>query len=252
MQVYLPIAEMSVNALVYLGLGAAVGFLSGVFGVGGGFLLTPLLILLGIPPIVVVGTGAAYIVASSISGAVTQYQRGNVDLKMALVMLAGGLLGTLIGVDIVSLLQRRGQFDLALALSYVVFFSVIASLMLVESLNERRSRPVVKPQRAPHSGHHSWVDGLPFKMRFHRSKLYISAIAPAVIGMFVGVMAGAMGIGGGFIVIPAMIYLLRMPAAVVVGTSIFQIAGVGAFALVLHVMRNHNVDFLLAALGTDR
>ncbi|MEQ1669683.1 MAG: sulfite exporter TauE/SafE family protein [Hyphomicrobium sp.] len=248
MHVYLPIAEMPVNVLVFLGLGAAVGFLSGLFGVGGGFLLTPLLIFLGIPPAVAVGTGAAHIVASSVSGAFTQYQRNNVDFKMGVVMMAGGLAGTLIGVEVVRLLRKAGQFDLALYLIYVTFLGVIGSLMMIESLNAWRKIKAGSAGRTRKSGQHSWVDGLPLKMRFHRSKLYISAVPPAVIGMFIGFLAAIMGIGGGFVMIPAMIYLLRMPASVVVGTSLFQIVFVAAFAVLLHAVQNRTVDIVLALL----
>ena len=248
MHVYLPIAEMSVNVFVYLSLGAAIGFLSGVFGVGGGFLLTPLLIFLGIPPAVAVGTGAAHIVASSVSGAVTQYQRNNIDVKMGLVMLSGGLAGTVVGVEAVRLLRKAGLFDVAISLSYVTFLGVIGALMMVESLNAWRRRSATGAAASRKSGQHSWVDGLPLKMRFNRSKLYISAIPPAVIGMFVGFMAAIMGIGGGFVIIPAMIYLLRMPTAVVVGTSLFQIVFVAAFATILHAVQNKSVDVVLAAL----
>lgn len=248
MHVYLPIAEMSVSVLVFLGLGAAVGFLSGLFGVGGGFLLTPLLIFLGIPPAVAVGTGAAHIVASSVSGAFTQYQRNNVDIKMGLVMLAGGLIGTYIGVETVRILRRAGHFDIAVSLLYVTFLGVIGTLMMIESLNawRRTNAGTVAPGRR--SGQHNWVDNLPLKMRFTRSKLFISAIPPAVIGMFIGFLAAIMGIGGGFVMIPAMIYLLRMPTAVVVGTSLFQIVFVAAFAVLLHTLQNRTVDVVLAML----
>jgi uncharacterized membrane protein YfcA len=246
MHVYLPIAELSVNVLVFLGLGAAVGFLSGLFGVGGGFLLTPLLIFLGIPPAVAVGTGAAHVVASSVSGAITQYRRNNVDLKMGLVMLAGGLVGTYIGVEAVRLLRKAGQFDLAISLIYVTFLGVIGTLMMIESLNTWRKTNAGQATASRRSGQHSWVDGLPLKMRFTRSKLYISAIPPAVIGTFIGFLAAIMGIGGGFVLIPAMIYLLRMPTAVVVGTSLFQIVFVAAFAVLLNAVQNQTVDIVLA------
>ncbi len=249
MHVYLPIAEMSVNVLVYLALGSAIGFLSGMFGVGGGFLLTPLLIFLGIPPAVAVGTGAAHIVATSVSGAVTQYRRNNVDVKMGLVMLSGGIVGTFVGVEAVRLLRKAGLFDVAVSLSYVTFLGVIGALMMIESLNAWRRRGAGGAGTSRKSGgQHSWVDGLPLKMRFHRSKLYISAIPPAVIGMFVGFMAAIMGIGGGFVIIPAMIYLLRMSTAVVVGTSLFQIVFVAAFATILHAVQNKTVDVVLAGL----
>ena len=248
MHVYLPIAEMSVSVFVFLGLGAAVGFLSGLFGVGGGFLLTPLLIFLGIPPAVAVGTGAAHIVASSVSGAVTQFRRNNVDVKMGLVMLVGGLVGTYIGVEAVRLLRKAGHFDVAVSLLYVTFLGVIGTLMLIESLNAWRNAKGGAAVSRRRSGQHNWVDGLPLKMRFTRSKLYISAIPPAVIGMFVGFLAALMGVGGGFVMIPAMIYLLRMPTAVVVGTSLFQIVFVAAFAVLQHAIQNRTVDVVLAML----
>jgi uncharacterized membrane protein YfcA len=248
MHIYLPIAELSVNVLIYLGLGAAVGYLSGLFGVGGGFLLTPLLIFLGIPPAVAVGTGTAQVVASSISGAITQYRRNNVDVKMGVVMLSGGFLGTIIGVEMVRLLRRAGQFDLFVSLIYVTFLGVVGVLMLIESVNTWRRFNAGTASSSRRSGQHSWVDGLPFKMRFHRSKLYISAVPPAVIGMFVGFMAAIMGIGGGFVIIPAMIYILRMPTNVVVGTSLFQITFVAGLATILHSVQNKNVDIVLAAL----
>lgn len=248
MHLYLPIAEMSVNVLVFLGLGAAIGFLSGLFGVGGGFLLTPLLIFLGIPPAVAVGTGAAHIVASSVSGAVTQYRRNNIDFRMGFVMLSGGLAGTAIGVETVRLLRRAGYFELVVSLSYVTFLGVIGALMMVESINAWRRTKTGAASGARRSGQHSWLDGLPFKVRFNRSKLYISVIPPAVIGMFVGFMAAIMGIGGGFVIIPAMIYLLRMSTSVVVGTSLFQIVFVAAFATLLHAVQNKSVDLVLAAL----
>ncbi len=248
MHLYLPIAEMSVNVLVFLGLGAAIGFLSGLFGVGGGFLLTPLLIFLGIPPAVAVGTGAAHIVASSVSGAVTQYRRNNIDFKMGQVMLSGGLAGTAIGVETVRLLRRAGYFELVVSLSYVTFLGVIGALMMIESINAWRRAKTGVASGARKSGQHSWLDGLPFKVRFNRSKLYISVIPPAVIGMFVGFMAAIMGIGGGFVIIPAMIYLLRMSTSVVVGTSLFQIVFVAAFATLLHAVQNKSVDLVLAAL----
>jgi uncharacterized protein len=248
MHVYLPIAEMSINVLVYLGLGASVGFLSGLFGVGGGFLLTPLLIFLGIPPVVAVGTGTAHVVATSVSGAVAQYRRRNIDMKMGLVMLIGGCAGSAIGVEAVRVLRKAGHFDLVISLTYVTFLGVIGALMMIESINswKRSNAGLNVPLRKP--GQHSWVDGLPLKMRFQRSKLYISAIPPALIGMFVGFLAAIMGIGGGFVVIPAMIYLLRMSTAVVVGTSLFQIVFVAAFATILHAVQNKSVDIVLASI----
>lgn len=247
MNFYLPIAELSVNIFVFLGMGAAVGFLSGMFGVGGGFLMTPLLIFSGIPSAVAVGTEAAQIVASSVSGAIAQYRRKNVDVKLGVVLLVGGILGSIIGVEVVKILRRIGQFDLVISLAYVTFLGAIGTLMLIESLN------TIRKSRAGHvasrrSGQHSWIHGLPLKMRFNRSKLYISAIPPFVIGAFVGFLAALMGVGGGFIMIPAMIYLLRVPTNVVVGTSLFQIVFVTAMTTVLHATQNYTVDIVLALL----
>lgn len=248
MSIYLPIAEMSVQVWLFLAMGAAVGFLSGLFGVGGGFLLTPLLMFSGVPAAVAVGTGSAHIVAASVSGAVTQYRRNNVDVKMGVVMLLGGVLGAVLGVQVVSILRRAGLFELAVSLSYVVFLGAIGSMMLAESLAALRRAPVAGGAQRKKSGQHTWFDGLPFKMRFPRSKVYISVVPPVIIGMFVGMLAAVMGVGGGFIVVPAMIYLLRMPTNVVVGTSLFQIVFVAAAATLLHAVENKSVDIVLAAL----
>ncbi|MEO1207084.1 MAG: sulfite exporter TauE/SafE family protein [Pseudomonadota bacterium] len=248
MYFYLPIAEMSANIWVFLGMGAAVGFLSGVFGVGGGFLMTPLLIFSGIPPAVAVGTEAAQIVASSVSGAIAQYRRNNVDIKMGLVLLAGGFVGSIIGVQLVVFLRALGQYDLFVSLSYVTFLGAVGTLMMIESLNTMRQVRAGGRSGNRRSGQHSWIHGLPFKMRFHRSKLYISAIPPILIGAFVGLLAAVMGVGGGFIMVPAMIYLLKMPTNVVVGTSLFQIVFVTALTTVLHATNNYTVDIVLALL----
>lgn len=210
MQIYLPIAELSVNAFVILGMGGAVGFLSGMFGVGGGFLMTPLLIFSGIPSSVAVATEANQIVASSVSGAVAQWQRNNVDIKLGTVLLIGGIAGAILGVQIVKVLRELGQVDLIIALSYVTFLGTIGTLMLIESLNAIRKSRAGEPVAARKSGQHNWIHGLPFKMRFKRSKLYISAIPPLLLGAFVGLLAAIMGVGGGFVMVPAMIYLLRV------------------------------------------
>lgn len=248
MHIYLPIAEMPVNVLLFLAMGSAVGFLSGLFGVGGGFLMTPLLIFWGISPAVAVGTGAAQIVAASVSGAIAQYRRNNVDVKMGIVLLVGGMIGSVIGVQMVKILRQAGQFDVFIALAYVTFLGVIGTLMLIESLNtiQKARGGRVHPPRQP--GQHNWVHGLPFKMRFHRSKLYISAIPPLMIGSFVGFLGAIMGAGGGFIMVPAMIYLLRVPTNVVVGTSLFQIVFVTGLTTVLHSVENHSVDVVLALI----
>lgn len=248
MHIYLPIAEMSASVLLFLGMGGAVGFLSGLFGVGGGFLMTPLLIFSGVPSTVAVGTGAAQIVASSVSGAVAQYRRNNVDIKMGLVLLVGGAVGSVIGVKMVRILRLAGQFDLFVSLAYVTFLGAIGVLMLIESVNAIRSVRRGVPWAPRQSGQHSWVHKLPFKMRFHRSKLYISAIPPLMIGAFVGLLGAIMGAGGGFIMVPAMIYLLRVPTNVVVGTSLFQIVFVSALTTVMQASENYSVDVVLALL----
>ncbi len=248
MNFYLPIAEMSVNIFVFLGMGGAVGFLSGLFGVGGGFLMTPLLIFSGVPPVVAVGTEAAQIVASSVSGAIAQYQRKNVDVKMGGVLLFGGVLGSLIGVQTVKLLRAAGQFDLFVSLSYVTFLGIIGVLMMIESVNTIQKTRAGRRVSARRPGQHSWIHGLPLKVRFHTSKLYISAIPPFVIGAFVGFLAAIMGVGGGFIMVPAMIYLLRVPTNVAVGTSLFQIVFVAAATTILHASENQTVDIVLALL----
>jgi uncharacterized protein len=247
-QLYLPIAELSVNMLTIIGMGAAVGFLSGMFGVGGGFLMTPLLIFSGVPAAVAVATEANQIVASSVSGALAQWRRNNVDLKMGTVLLTGGGVGTLGGVQLVKILRETGQIELIIALLYVIFLGAVGFLMLIESLNALRKSRSGKPASRRRPGQHGWMHGLPFKMRFQRSKLYISAIPPFILGMLVGLLASIMGVGGGFIMVPAMIYLLRMPTNVVIGTSLFQIIFVTAFATILHATTNQTVDVVLALL----
>jgi uncharacterized protein len=248
MNIYLPIAEMSVNVAVFLSMGCAVGFLSGMFGVGGGFLLTPLLIFMGIPSAVAVGTGSMQIMASSVAGAIAQYRRRNVDIKMGLVLVAGGVVGAGIGVGLVRILRQIGQFDLFVSLSYVLFLGAVGGLMLIESVGTIRRARSGQPATARKTGQHSWVHGLPFKMRFNRSKLYISAVPPAAIGAFVGFMAALMGVGGGFVMVPAMIYLLRVPTGVVIGTSLFQIVFVMAVTTLLQAVQNKTVDVVLALL----
>jgi len=246
MQLYLPIAEVSVNLFLLLGLGLIVGILSGMFGVGGGFLLTPLLIFIGIPPAVAVATQAPQITGLSFSGALAHLRRRTVDIKMGLVLLAGGLLGSLVGVRIFKLLSELGQVELLVSLCYVVFLGVIGGLMFIESVNTlRKSR---KPGHVPVRKRHVWVHRLPIKMRFRTSHLYISAIPPFAIGFVVGILSAIMGVGGGFIMVPAMIYLIGMPTAVVVGTSLFQIMFVTAFTTILHATQNYTVDTLLALL----
>ncbi len=245
MQIYLPIADVSVNAFLLLGLGGLVGVLSGMFGVGGGFLMTPLLFFIGIPPAVAVATGANQIVASSFSGVLAHLRRKTVDLRMGVVLLIGGLAGAAVGVVIFNYLKALGQVDLLVNLCYVLFLGVIGGMMFIESVNALRNTRKGKP---PKRKKHGWVHGLPFKMRFRTSGLYISVIPPLMVGVLVGVLAAVMGVGGGFIMVPAMIYLLGMPTKVVVGTSLFQIIFVAAFTTMLHATTNFTVDIGLALL----
>lgn len=248
LQLYLPIADVSVNALLILGLGGIVGFLSGMFGVGGGFLITPLLLFIGVPPGVAVATGANQVVASSISGVLAQLKRKAVDFKMGFVLLAGGMVGSWAGVWLFSYMTALGQIDLFVQLSYVVFLGLIGGLMFVESARSllRNRNAALRPVRRSHV--HTWVHGLPFKTRFRASGLYISVLPPMAVGALVGVLAGIMGVGGGFILVPAMIYVLGMPTKVVIGTSLFQIIFVTGFTTIVHAVNNHTVDMLLALL----
>ncbi len=246
MSIYLPIAEVSVNAFLLLGLGGLVGVLSGMFGVGGGFLMTPLLFFIGIPPAVAVATEANQIVASSFSGVLAHLKRKTVDLRMGTVLLIGGLVGAALGVQIFNYLKGLGQVDLLVRLSYVVFLGIIGSLMFVESY--RAIRRANTPSGPPKRKKHGLVHSLPFKMKFRTSGLYISVIPPVLVGVFVGILAAIMGVGGGFIMVPAMIYLLGMPTKVVVGTSLFQIIFVTGFTTMLHATTNFTVDVVLAVL----
>ncbi len=247
-QIYLPIAEMSVNWIVILLMGGGVGVLSGMFGVGGGFLMTPLLIFYGIPPAVAVATEANQIVASSLSGVHAHWRRKGVDVQMGLVLLAGGAVGSVLGVLLFKALLQSGQVDLIISLSYVVFLGIIGSLMLIEGLGSIQARRKGKTPALESGRRHNWMHRLPFKMRFRRSRLYISALLPLSIGLLVGILASMMGVGGGFIMVPAMIYLLRMPTSVVVGTSLFQILFVTALVTILHAVTNQTVDVILALL----
>lgn len=247
MQLYLPIAEVSVNIFLLLGIGGVVGFLSGLFGVGGGFLITPLLFFIGIPPAIAVATGANQVVASSISGVLAQLKRKAVDLKMGTVLLVGGLMGSGSGVWVFAALTAAGQVDLFVQLSYVLFLGFIGLTMFVESVRAlmRANRPG-GPIRRAHT--HNWVHGLPFKMKFRASGLYISVLPPLGVGALVGFLAAIMGVGGGFIMVPAMIYLLGMPTKVVIGTSLFQIIFVTAFTTLMHAVTSNTVDMMLAIL----
>jgi len=244
--IYLPIAELSVNIFIILGMGAAVGFLSGMFGVGGGFLITPLLIFYNIPPVVAVATGANQVVASSISGAITHFRRGTLDVKLGSVLLIGGLSGATVGIWIFSLLRRLGQLDLFISLLYVVFLGTVGGLMLLESVNAMRRAAKNAPPAPRKPGHHHWVHRLPFKVRFKKSKIYLSVIPVIALGFAIGILTSVMGVGGGFIMVPAMIYLLRIPTNVVVGTSLFQIIFVTAYTTIVQAATNFSVDIVLA------
>ncbi len=247
MQIYLPIAEVSVDAFLLLGIGAMVGVLSGMFGVGGGFILTPLLFFIGIPPAVAVASAANQIAGSSFSALLAHLRRKTVDFRMGTVLLLGGLLGSLVGVQIFTALKAAGQFDLVISILYVVLLGAIGGLMFAESLRALRRAKDPNAMLAPRR-RHTWAHGLPLKMRFRTSQLYVSAIPPFVIGALVGVLAAIMGVGGGFIMVPAMIYIIGMPTKVVVGTSVFQFLFVTSFTTVMHAVQSRTVDALLAVI----
>ena len=248
MSVYLPIAEMNVNILLIILLGIMVGGLTGLFGVGGGFLMTPLLIFLGIPPTVAVGTEAPHVLASSLSGAIAHWRRKNVDIKMGIFLLAGGIAGSIVGVNLFKILREFGQIDVIIQFLFLIFLGLIGFSMLFESakttIKKYRTTSLIRTKLHQHS----WIHGLPFKMRFHRSKLYISTIPPVIIGFIVGILSAMMGVGGGFIMIPAMVYILGMSTNVVVGTSLFQIIFVTANSTFFQSYLNQTVDIVLASL----
>ena len=248
MTIYLPIAEISVNVLLLLSLGLGVGVLSGLFGVGGGFLMTPILIFLGVPPAIAVGTEANQILASSTSGFLGYWRRGGVDVKMGLFLMAGGLVGSTFGVILFTILKTIGQIDFFIKIVYVVLLFSIASMMLAEGLLEKRRANPKRASRPKKKRRRNWTRLLPFKTRFRTSRLYISSLLPLVVGCVVGVLAAMLGIGGGFVMIPAMIYILRMPPHTVTGTSLFQIVFVTANATFLQAGLNQAVDIVLAML----
>ena len=248
MQIYLPIADLPVNIFLILGMGLAVGFISGMFGIGGGFLMTPLLIFVGIPSAVVVASVASHVAASSMSGAMAYWRRKAVDLALALMLLAGGILGTAAGVWLFTVLRSLDQLDLTIALCYVVLLTVVGGLMVAESvraiIREQKGRPVA-PRRG---GAHTWLHGLPLKMRFKRSKIYVSAIPVWMIGFIIGFVGALMGIGGGFLLVPMLIYFLRVPTATVIGTSMVLTLITMASATVMHAATNQLVDAVLALI----
>lgn len=247
MSLYLPIAEISLDLGLLLVMGLAVGILAGLFGIGGGFILTPALIFLGVPPAVAVGTGAAQVAASSVSGALAHWQRRNVDMKLGTVLLVGGLFGSFIGVNLQRVLKTAGQLDVFIAAVYVVMLGTIGLLMLIESLRTLRGVAAGKPASVRRAGQHGLIERLPFKLRFRTSKIYVSAMPPLMIGAFVGLLTAIMGVGGGFLLIPALIYLLRLPTRLAMGTSAFQIIFVTAATTILQSMNNFTVDLMLAA-----
>ncbi len=246
MSIYLPIAELPVNILLILGLGVAVGFISGMFGVGGGFLMTPFLILVGIPPAVAVASVPSHMAASSIAATIAYWRKRLVDTGLGLVLLSGGLLGTAAGVWVFSLLRRLGQLDLVINLSYIVLLSIVGALMIVESVRALWRSMQGTPPILRRPGTHAWFHGLPLKFRFRQSRIYVSAIPVTAIGFFVGFLGALMGIGGGFLLIPALIYMMRVPTAVAVGTSLFLTVFTMLAATVLHAVENRTVDVVLA------
>ena len=248
MSIYLPIAEMNVNFLLIIFIGMMVGGLSGLFGVGGGFLMTPLLIFLGIPPVVAVGTEAPHVLASSVSGVIAHWRRKNVDFKMGFFLLIGGVIGSTVGVNLFKILSAFGQIDIVIQMLFVIFLGFIGFTMAFESAKTTISKYRTTSAIRTKLHQHSWIHGLPFKIRFHRSKLYISAIPPIIIGFFVGLLSAMMGVGGGFIMIPAMVYILGMSTNVVVGTSLFQIIFVTANSTFFQSYLNQTVDIVLASL----
>jgi len=247
MDIYLPIAGQSVNALLIVLLGFLVGVLSGMFGVGGGFLTTPLLIFYGIPPTVAVASAATQITGASVSGAMAHMRRGGVDMQMAGVMILGGLFGSIVGAALFRLLQSSGQIDVVIGFMYVVILTWIGGLMLKDSLIALGYVAAKAPGEAPRR-HNRWVASLPLRWRFYSSGLYISPVAPMALGFLAGVLTVLLGIGGGFILVPAMIYLLGMPARVVIGTSLVMILAVSAATTMVHSLTTRAVDVVLAAL----
>ena len=248
MQIYLPIAELPVSIFLVLGMGLAVGFISGMFGIGGGFLMTPLLIFIGIPPAVSVASVTSHIAASSFSGAISYWRKRAIDIALALMLLGGGFVGTAVGVWLFTKLRTLDQLDLVIGLAYVTLLSVVGSLMVYEAaraiLRERHGMPPTL--RRP--GSHTWFHGLPFKVRFKRSKIYVSAIPVWAIGFVIGFVGAIMGIGGGFLLVPMLIYLLRVPTATVIGTSMVLTLVTMASATVMHAATNHQVDAVLSLI----
>lgn len=248
MSLYMPIAQIALDLFLLLALGFSVGVLSGMFGVGGGFIMTPALMFLGVPSIVAVGTGALQVIGSSVAGTARHWQAGNVDTQLGWLLILGGLFGATSGIQLQGFLKSLGQLDLFISLNYVCVLGVIGALMLTEGISAWRKTTVEggQPTRK-RAGQHSLLQGLPLKMRFRQSKLYASAIPPVGVGMVVGWLTAIMGVGGGFLLVPALIYLIRVPTRIAIGTSAFQIIFVTAFNTVLQSVQNNNVDIMLGA-----
>ena len=248
MQIYLPIAGLTVNIFVILAIGLAVGFISGMFGIGGGFLMTPLLIFLGIPPAVAVASVTGHIAASSMSGAISYWRRKAIDIALVFMLLAGGIIGTAFGVWLFTLLRAIGQLDITIGVSYVLLLGIVGVLMVIESVRAIMRVRQGKPVELRRPGSHMWIHGLPFKLRFKRSRIYVSAIPVWGIGFIIGFVGAIMGIGGGFLLVPMLIYLLRVPTGTVIGTSMVLTLVTMASATVMHSATNHLVDALLALI----
>lgn len=246
MQIYLPIAELSVNLFFLIGIGGAVGFLSGLFGVGGGFLLTPLLIFSGVPASVAVASVTGHVVAASTSGALSHYRRGGIDMHLTMYLVLSGILGAFGGVAAFSILRALGQLDLFIALGFLLLLGSVGTMMMIESVNAlvKQQRGVVVRERLPHQ--HNWIHGLPMRVRFKKSRLYISVLPVLIIGLIIGFLGSLLGVGGGFIMVPALVYLLRVPGSVVIGTSLMQVVAMMAATTVLHAVQSQSVDILLA------
>jgi hypothetical protein len=248
LQIYLPIADLPVNIFLILFLGIAIGFISGMFGIGGGFLMTPLLIFIGVSPAVAVASVSSHIAASSFSGALFYWRKQALDIALALMLLAGGIIGTAAGVALFTFLRSIGQLDLTIGLSYVTLLSVVGALMIAEGARAMVRLHRGKPAEVRRPGSHTWVHGLPFKLRFKQSRIYVSAIPVLAIGLIIGFLGAIMGIGGGFLLVPMLIYFLRVPTNVVIGTSMMLTLVTMASATVMHAVTNHLVDAVLALI----
>ncbi|WP_336288055.1 MULTISPECIES: sulfite exporter TauE/SafE family protein [unclassified Bartonella] len=248
MSIYLPIAEMSLNMLILIGMGVVAGFFSGLFGIGGGFLITPLLIFYNIPPAIAVGTGANQMIASSVTGAIAHFRRRTLDIKLGILLTIGGGIGSLIGIQIFSILKELGQLDLIISLLYVILLGSVGSLMIIESWCDMMRQRKAQKIHIRLAGRHNWIHKLPFKTRFRTSMIYVSIIPVLGIGLIVGLLSSIMGIGGGFFTVPALVYLLRVPTSVVIGTSLFQITFVSSFTTILQSVSHQSVDIVLAFL----